>query len=205
MSWSFNSGLHFMQILESKGDIGVFTHLKPQVTAPKEFHFSTDVRLGPPSASVADLFDKVAIDSHCVITIKLFSGQTSYWVLPCFAALSSLWLFFTQQQARCAQTHHTKSFQSTHRGLWKCLLSEHAWHFLSCPRNKIITHTLLQERGHLKEKQLEAQLLHKKMEEEKARLHKANPYPYTTDYPVVCENFILNNFSYSLVLIVHAV
>jgi targeting protein for Xklp2 len=48
-----------MQILESKGDIGVFVHPKSQVTAPKEFRFCTDVRLGPPS--VADLFDKVFI------------------------------------------------------------------------------------------------------------------------------------------------
>lgn len=54
-----------MQILESKGDIGVFAHPKPQVTAPKEFHFSTDVRLGPPS--VADLFDKVVIGNHIVV------------------------------------------------------------------------------------------------------------------------------------------
>ncbi|KAF8669525.1 hypothetical protein HU200_051328 [Digitaria exilis] len=47
------------KILESKGDIGVFAHPKPQVTAPKEFRFSTDVRLGPPS--VADLFDKIVL------------------------------------------------------------------------------------------------------------------------------------------------
>jgi hypothetical protein len=53
-----------MQILESKGDIGVFFHPKSQVTAPKKFHFSTDVRLGPPS--VADLFDKVFTNSHMV-------------------------------------------------------------------------------------------------------------------------------------------
>ncbi|KAK1626083.1 hypothetical protein QYE76_000398 [Lolium multiflorum] len=41
------------------------------------------------------------------------------------------------------------------------------------------------ERGHDKERQLEAQLLQKKLEEEKARKFKAIPYPYTTDYPVV--------------------
>lgn len=53
-----------MQILESKGDVGVFAHPKPPVTAPKEFHFSTDYRLGPPS--VADSFDKVVIESRVV-------------------------------------------------------------------------------------------------------------------------------------------
>jgi targeting protein for Xklp2 len=58
---------------------------------------------------------------------------------------------------------------------------------------------LLQERGHLKEAQLAAQLARKQMENEKARLYKANPYPYTTDYPVVPENFFLNFISYSLV------
>ncbi|GJN13123.1 hypothetical protein PR202_ga31459 [Eleusine coracana subsp. coracana] len=42
-----------------------------------------------------------------------------------------------------------------------------------------------EERGQLKEAQLAALLAQKQMEEEKARLHKANPYPYTTDYPVV--------------------
>jgi len=69
-------------------------------------------------------------------------------------------------------------------------------HFSSCVRNRIIMHPWLQERGHLKERQLEAQLLQNKMEEEKARVHKANPYPYTTDYPMVCENFTLNIFSW---------
>ncbi|OEL15676.1 Protein TPX2 [Dichanthelium oligosanthes] len=115
------------KILESKGDIGVFTHPKPQVTAPKEFHFSTDARLGPPS--VADLFDKLSLHSEC-------------------------------------SSHSNRQ---------------------DVPRptipNPFNLHT--EERGHLKEKQLEAQLLQKKMEEEKARVHKANPYPYTTDYPVV--------------------
>ncbi|RLN34633.1 protein TPX2 isoform X1 [Panicum miliaceum] len=115
------------KILESKGDIGVFAHPKPQVTAPKEFHFSTDARLGPPS--VADLFDKLSLYSDC----SSYSNR------------------------------------------------------LDVPRltrpNPFNLHT--EERGHLKERQLEAQLLQKKMEEEKARVHKANPYPYTTDYPVV--------------------
>ncbi|KAJ1291031.1 hypothetical protein BS78_02G288300 [Paspalum vaginatum] len=115
------------KILESKGDIGVFAQPKSQVTAPKEFHFSTDVRLGPPS--VADLFDKLSLHSEC-------------------------------------SSHSNK--QDVPR--------------LTIP-NPFNLHT--EERGHLKERQLEAHLLHKKMEEEKARLHKANPYPYTTDYPVV--------------------
>ncbi|KAK1626079.1 hypothetical protein QYE76_000394 [Lolium multiflorum] len=42
-----------------------------------------------------------------------------------------------------------------------------------------------EERGHDKERQLEAQLLQKKLEEEKARKFKAISYPYTIDYPVV--------------------
>ncbi|CAN6168217.1 unnamed protein product [Urochloa humidicola] len=115
------------KIFESKGDIGVFAHPKPQVTAPKEFHFSTDVRLGPPS--VSDLFDKLSLHSDC-------SSNSNRQDVP----------------------RRTRP-------------------------NPFNLHT--EERGHLKERQLEAQLLQKKMEEEKARVHKANPYPYTTDYPVV--------------------
>jgi hypothetical protein len=71
------------------------------------------------------------------------------------------------------------------------MMSLFSHHFLLQQYNM---HPLLQERGHLKEMQLEAQLLQKKMEEEKARVHKANPYPYTTDYPVVCENFTSEHF-----------
>ncbi|XP_066397779.1 protein TPX2-like isoform X2 [Miscanthus floridulus] len=115
------------KILESKGDIGVLAHPKSQVTAPKEFHFSTDVRLGPPS--VADLFDKLSLHSEC-------SSNSNRQDVP----------------------------------------------RLTIP-NPFNLQT--EERGHLKERQLETQLLQKKMEEEKARVHKANPYPYTTDYPMI--------------------
>jgi hypothetical protein len=76
-----------MQILESKGEIGVFAQPKPQVTAPKEFHFSTDDRLGP--SSVADLFDKVVIESH-ITTNKLlsFCQEFSTLIFCCVLQLS---------------------------------------------------------------------------------------------------------------------
>ncbi|KAK3125092.1 hypothetical protein QOZ80_7BG0599870 [Eleusine coracana subsp. coracana] len=115
------------KILESKGDIGLFPHPKTQVTAPKQFHFSTDARLGPPA--VTDLFDK----------LSLYSESSSH---------------------------------SDRKGVPR----------LTKP-NPFNLHT--EERGQLKEAQLTALLAQKQMEEEKARLHKANPYPYTTDYPVV--------------------
>lgn len=80
-----------------------------------------------------------------------------------------------------------------------CELSRHSWHFSSCLPQQNNIHPLLQERGHLKERQLEAQLLLKKMEEEKARVHKANPYPYTTDYPVVCFEHFAWAFSVAVI------
>ncbi|CAL0333853.1 unnamed protein product [Lupinus luteus] len=46
-------------------------------------------------------------------------------------------------------------------------------------------HLHTEERGAEKERRLCMELLHKQMEEERARVPKANPYPYTTDYPVV--------------------
>ncbi|XP_010475004.1 PREDICTED: protein TPX2-like [Camelina sativa] len=42
-----------------------------------------------------------------------------------------------------------------------------------------------EERGAEKEKNFFMELVHKKIGDEKARVPKANPYPYTTDYPVV--------------------
>lgn len=48
-----------------------------------------------------------------------------------------------------------------------------------------------QERGAKKENKLLMELMQKQLEEERARVPKANPYPYTTDYPVVCLSFYL--------------
>lgn len=48
--------------------------------------------------------------------------------------------------------------------------------------------SILQERGAEKEVKFVTELVHKQMEEERARIPRANPYPYTTDYPVVKVN-----------------
>ncbi|KAK1363020.1 hypothetical protein POM88_038581 [Heracleum sosnowskyi] len=97
------------QIFESKGELGVFCNTKKQVTIPQEFHFAIDERIPPPT-NVADLFDKLLLNS---------------------------------------ETHHDKKLPRN-----------------TAP-NPFHLHT---------EKQLE---------EERARVPKANPYPYTTDYPVL--------------------
>ncbi|CAA7405565.1 unnamed protein product [Spirodela intermedia] len=46
-------------------------------------------------------------------------------------------------------------------------------------------HLHTEERGLEKERDLSLQILHKEIEQERARVPKANPYPYTTDYPVI--------------------
>ncbi|KAL5573552.1 hypothetical protein UlMin_023149 [Ulmus minor] len=46
-------------------------------------------------------------------------------------------------------------------------------------------HLHTEERGVEKEKKFWTELMQKQWEEERARVPKANPYPYTTDYPVV--------------------
>nr|KYP58808.1 hypothetical protein KK1_014230 [Cajanus cajan] len=46
-------------------------------------------------------------------------------------------------------------------------------------------HLHTEERGAEKEKKLVMELLQKQLDEENARIPKANPYPYTTDYPVI--------------------
>ncbi|GAB4824926.1 hypothetical protein Ancab_007798 [Ancistrocladus abbreviatus] len=46
-------------------------------------------------------------------------------------------------------------------------------------------HLHTEERGAEKEKRLLTEITQKQLEEERARIPKANPYPYTTDYPVI--------------------
>lgn len=58
----------------------------------------------------------------------------------------------------------------------------------------------LQERGAEKERRLITELMQKQFEEERARVPKANPYPYTTDYPVVQK---LNSISFQFQFQLH--
>ncbi|KAB2043474.1 hypothetical protein ES319_D01G020000v1 [Gossypium barbadense] len=55
------------------------------------------------------------------------------------------------------------------------------------PRNTIPNpfHLQTEERGAEKEKKFVLEIIEKQFEEERARVPKANPYPYTTDYPVI--------------------
>ncbi|GMJ09882.1 targeting protein for XKLP2 [Hibiscus trionum] len=55
------------------------------------------------------------------------------------------------------------------------------------PRNTIPNpfHLHTEERGAEKEKKFMMEIIEKQFEEERARVPKANPYPYTTDYPVI--------------------
>ncbi|KAL3332992.1 hypothetical protein AABB24_033182 [Solanum stoloniferum] len=46
-------------------------------------------------------------------------------------------------------------------------------------------HLFTEERGAEKERRLFTELLQKQIEEERSRVPKATPYPYTTDYPVI--------------------
>ncbi|EOX99472.1 Targeting protein for XKLP2, putative isoform 4 [Theobroma cacao] len=55
------------------------------------------------------------------------------------------------------------------------------------PRNTILNpfHLQTEERGAEKERKFVMEIIEKRYEEERARVPKANPYPYTTDYPVI--------------------
>ncbi|KAK2434701.1 hypothetical protein P8452_31770 [Trifolium repens] len=114
------------KIFESKGDIGIFCHMKKHVTEPQEFHFATNERFPPPT-SVADLFDKLSLKSEPACNRNTIPKVTT--------------------------------------------------------PNPFHLHT--EERGAEKEKKLIMELFQKELEEEATRVPKANPYPYTTDYPVI--------------------
>ncbi|KAG8641368.1 protein TPX2 isoform X2 [Manihot esculenta] len=113
------------KIFESKGELGIFCNAKKQVTIPQEFHFATNERI-PPPAVVADMFDKLSLNSEPHIANPV-------------------------------------------------------------PRNTLPNpfHLHTEERGAEKDRKFILDLMQKQLEEERARIPKANPYPYTTDYPVV--------------------
>ncbi|XP_010929249.1 protein TPX2 [Elaeis guineensis] len=115
------------KILESRGDIGLFSHAKHQITTPQEFHFATNDRFGH-SATMAELFDKLSLHSE--------------------------------------SSHPDRKEAPT-------ITKPNPFHLKT------------EERGFEKERQFATQIFHKQLEEERARIPKANPYPYTTDYPVI--------------------
>ncbi|KAI3795295.1 hypothetical protein L1987_37946 [Smallanthus sonchifolius] len=114
------------KIFESKGELGLFCNKKRQVTIPEEFHFAIDERIPPPTANVADMFDKLSL---------------------------------------CSDSHTQKPV------------------LRNTAPNPFHLHT--EERGAEKEKKFVMEIIHKHIEEERARIPKATPYQYTTDYPVV--------------------
>ncbi|KAJ6908716.1 hypothetical protein NC651_018944 [Populus alba x Populus x berolinensis] len=113
------------KIFESKGEMGIFCHVKKQVTIPQEFHFATNERI-PPASSVVDMFEKLSLRSEPTNENPI-------------------------------------------------------------PRNTLPNpfHLHTEERGAEKERKFVTELMQKQMEDERARFHRANPYPYTTDYPVI--------------------
>ncbi|CAK7322742.1 unnamed protein product [Dovyalis caffra] len=113
------------KIFESKGEMGIFCHMKKPVTIPEEFHFATYERI-PPASSVADLLDKLSLRSEPI--------------------------------------HNNPIPRNTQP-------------------NPFHLHT--EERGAEKERKFVMELVQKQMEEEIARVPRAHPYPYTTDYPVI--------------------
>ncbi|KAA8524341.1 hypothetical protein F0562_010764 [Nyssa sinensis] len=113
------------KIFESKGDLGMFCNTKRHITIPQEFHFATDERI-PPPVTVADLFDKLSLNS---------------------------------------EPHHDKQLPRNTKP------------------NPFNLHT--EDRGTEKERKFVMEVMQKQLEDERARIPKANPYPYTTDYPLI--------------------
>ncbi|XP_022738282.1 protein TPX2 [Durio zibethinus] len=112
------------KIFESKGEMGIFSNAKKQVTVPQEFHFATNERIPLPPLPVVDLFDKLSLKSD------------SHDPLPRITIPNPF-------------------------------------------------HLQTEERGAEKERKFVTEIIEKQFEEETARVPKANPYPYTTDYPVI--------------------
>ncbi|KAL7128966.1 hypothetical protein ABFS83_13G030800 [Erythranthe nasuta] len=161
---------------------------KPQLTAPKSPHLQTSLRARPPRIKSSDELEKEELENiphfkarplnkkifeskgemgmFCNMKKQVTVPQEFHFAIdkripPPTAAVLDLF----DKLSICSESHQEKPL----------------------PRNTTPNpfHLHTEERGAEKEKRLVEELLLKQLEEENARIPKACPYPYTTDYPVI--------------------
>ncbi|EYU42139.1 hypothetical protein MIMGU_mgv1a002029mg [Erythranthe guttata] len=161
---------------------------KPQLTAPKSPHLQTSLRARPPRIKSSDELEKEELENiphfkarplnkkifeskgemgmFCNMKKQVTVPQEFHFAIdkripPPTAAVLDLF----DKLSICSESHQEKPL----------------------PRNTTPNpfHLHTEERGAEKEKRLVEELLQKQLEEENARIPKACPYPYTTDYPVI--------------------
>ncbi|KAK3040493.1 hypothetical protein RJ639_028778 [Escallonia herrerae] len=160
---------------------------RPHLTAPKEPILQTSLRARPPRVKCSDELEKEELNK-----IPKFKARPLNRKI--FESKGELGIFCnTKRQVTVPQEFH---FATDERippttivtDLFdKLSLNSEPHHDKQIIRNTAPNpfHLQTEERGAEKERKFVMEVIHKQIEEERARVPKASPYPYTTDYPVL--------------------
>ncbi|XP_054813018.1 protein TPX2 isoform X1 [Prosopis cineraria] len=160
---------------------------KPHLTEPKTPLLQTSLRARPPKVKSSleleqEELEKVPKFKARPLNKKIFESKGDIGIF-CHTKK-----FVTQPREFHFATNERIPPPSAVVDLFdKLSLNSEPAHKNPIPRNTIPNpfHLYTEERGAEKEKRLLMELQLKQLEEERTRVPKANPYPYTTDYPVI--------------------
>ncbi|KAE8669712.1 Protein TPX2 [Hibiscus syriacus] len=161
---------------------------KPQLTEPKSPVLQTSLRAKPPKVKSSIELEKEELEKAPKFKARPLNKMI-------FESKGELGIFFNaKKQVTIPQEFHFATHEripppppvAVFDLLDKLSLNSESSHD-PIPRNTIPHpfHLHTEERGAEKEKKFVMEILEKQFEEEQARVPKATPYPYTTDYPVV--------------------
>ncbi|XP_055824809.1 protein TPX2 isoform X2 [Solanum dulcamara] len=160
---------------------------KPHLTAPKSPVLQTSLRARPPQIKSSEELEKEELGKIPKFKARPFNKKI-------FESKGDLAMFCnTNKQVTVPEEFHFATDEripppANVTDLFdKLSLYSEPRNEKTIPRNTRPNpfHLHTEERGAEKERKLFTELLQKQIEEERSRVPKATPYPYTTDYPVI--------------------
>ncbi|VVA89863.1 unnamed protein product [Arabis nemorensis] len=160
---------------------------KPHLTAPKSPALQTMLRARPTKAKTTAELEQEELEKAPKFKAKPLNRKI-------FESKGEMGIFCnTKKHITIPQEFHFATDERISRPnsvldiFDKLSLNSESCHEKSLPRNTAPNpfHLRTEERGAEKEKRFVMEVTQKLIGDERARVPKANPYPYTTDYPVV--------------------
>ncbi|PHT76675.1 Protein TPX2 [Capsicum annuum] len=160
---------------------------KPHLTAPKSPVLQTSLRARPPQIKSSEELEKEELEKVPKFKARPLNKKI-------FESKGDLGMFCnTKKQVTVPEEFHFATDEripppANVTDLFdKLSLISEPTNEKTIPRNTRPNpfHLYTEERGAEKERKLFTELLQKQTEEERSRVPKATPYPYTTDYPVI--------------------
>ncbi|KAL4271682.1 hypothetical protein GQ457_13G006360 [Hibiscus cannabinus] len=159
---------------------------KPHLTEPKSPALQTSLRAKPPKVKSSIELEQEELENAPKFKARPLNKKI-------FESKGELGIFCNaKKQVTIPQEFHFATHERIPLPVAivdlfdKLSLNSESSHDL-IPRNTIPNpfHLYTEERGAEKEKKFMMEIIEKQLEEERARVPKANPYPYTTDYPAI--------------------